>query len=397
MGNEQYLRRLKSVKKMFRPSPEAVVSALLRGIASIISTRLIAGQKPHMGGGYPPHMGVPFCVSTVRLLDRRVSKHAYQGEKRLKAVYISHENGAGELVVGEMPMPHPTNSELLIQVNAAGITPTELLWYPSTHTSEGTERRDAIPGHEFSGQVVSIGNEVEGYALGDQVYGMNDWFVQGAMAEYCLASPSGISLKPAKLSHLEAAVVPIGALTAWQGLFIRGKLKAGERLLVHGGSGSVGAFVIQLAKLHGADVIATCSHRNMEFVRSLKADEVIDYEATRFEDVVSSVDMVFDAVGGDSLVRSWPLLRDGGRVVTIAADLETTEDPRIKAAFFIVQPDHQQLSDLGPLLDAGYVRPFVGATLSLLRAPEAYRGRMTSNSGHGKAVVVMSDPGSRPR
>jgi NADPH:quinone reductase-like Zn-dependent oxidoreductase len=309
----------------------------------------------------------------------------------LKAVYVLQENGAIDLTVGKMPMPHPASKEILIKVSAAGVTPTELSWYPTAHTKEGTTRLHAIPGHEFSGVVASIGGEVEGFAIGDEVYGMNDWFMQGATAQYCLATPSGLALKPSKLSNVEAAVVPIGALTAWQGLFVRGKLKAGERLLVHGGSGSVGTFVIQLAKMHGADVIATCSHRNMKFVRSLNADEVIDYEATRFEEVVSSVDLVFDAVGGDSLVRSWPLLRTGGRVVTIASDRETTDDPRVKAAFFIVQQDHQQLADLGPLLDAGYLRPFVGASVSPVHAPEAYKGTMKHPSGHGKTAVVISE------
>jgi NADPH:quinone reductase-like Zn-dependent oxidoreductase len=318
------------------------------------------------------------------------TKSAIRRENDLKAVYVVEGNGAAGLRLDDVPMPHPADNEFLIKVTAAGVTPTELLWYPSMHTKEGSDRVRGIPGHEFSGVVVSTGSHAEGFSVGDEVYGMNDWFQQGAMAEFCIAAPSGLAFKPAKLSHAEAAVVPIGALTAWQGLFIRGKLEAGERVLVHGGSGSVGAFVIQLAKLHGADVIATCSRRNIEFVRSLKADQVIDYESTRFEEVVSSVDMVFDTVGGDSLVRSFPLLRPGGRVVTIAADIETTQDPRIKAAFFIVQPNHQQLTDLGPLLDAGYLRPFVGASVSLPQAPEAYRGRTTSASGHGKAVVLIS-------
>jgi NADPH:quinone reductase-like Zn-dependent oxidoreductase len=308
----------------------------------------------------------------------------------LKALCVLHENNAVELIVAAMPMPNPVSNELLIKVKAAGVTPTELSWYPTTHTKDGSARLRAIPGHEFSGVVVSIGSDVEGVAVGDEVYGINDWFEQGATAEYCLAVPSGVALKPAKLSHTEAAIVPIGALTAWQGLFVRGKLEPGDRLLVHGGSGSVGAFVVQLAKLHGAEVIATCSHRNVEFLRSLKVDEVIDYERTRFEEAVSNIDLVFDTVGGDSLERSWPLLSPAGRAVTIASDGDTSADARTNAAFFIVQPDHQQLAGLGPLLEAGYLRPFVGATASLPEAPEAYRGNMKHSSGHGKTVVILS-------
>jgi NADPH:quinone reductase-like Zn-dependent oxidoreductase len=243
----------------------------------------------------------------------------------VKAVYVVSENGSIELAIGNVPRPNPGKEELLIKVNAAGVTPSELSWYPTTHTKEGITRLHAIPGHEFSGVVVDIGENVNDYSAGDEVYGMTDWFQQGSTAEFCLALPGGIALKPGKLSYVDAAAVPIAALTAWQGLFIRGKLLAGERLLIHGGAGSVGTFVIQLAKMHGAEVIATCSRRNVEFLRSLKVDQVIDYEVARFENVVSNIDMVFDAVGGDSLERSWPLLNATGRAVTIAADSEATQ------------------------------------------------------------------------
>jgi NADPH:quinone reductase-like Zn-dependent oxidoreductase len=307
----------------------------------------------------------------------------------LKSAYAVSRSGFVELVVGEVPTPHPGDDQLLIEVKAAGVTPTELSWYPTTHTKGGTERVHAIPGHEFSGVVANVGNQVQAYAVGDEIYGMNDWFEEGATAEFCLAVPSGVTRKPARLSHAEAAAVPIAALTAWQGLFDRAKLQAGDRLLVHGGSGSVGTFVIQLAKMHGADVIATCSEKNVEFLRSLNVDEIIDYTAVRFEDVVSNVDVVFDAVGGDTLERSWPLLKPTGRAVTIAANNESSGDARVKAAFFIVNPDHKQLADLGPLLEAGYLRPFVGVTASLSKAPDAYRGTMKPSSGHGKTVISM--------
>jgi NADPH:quinone reductase-like Zn-dependent oxidoreductase len=334
---------------------------------------------------------VVIALRTDRLLPvaSAESRKAITGASTLKSAYALSKNDFIEVVVGEMPKPHPGNEELLITVKAAGVTHTELLWYPTVHTKEGTARVHAIPGHEFSGVVAQVGDKVQGYAVGDEVYGMNDWFAQGATAEFCLALPSGITQKPAKLTHTEAAAVPIAALTAWQGLFDRGKLQAGDRLLVHGGAGSVGTFVIQMAKMHGAEVFATCSRKNVKFLRSLKVDQVIDYEAVRFEEIVSNVDMVFDAVGRDSLERSWPLLKANGRAVTIASDSESSTDARVKAAFFIVQPDHQQLADLGPLLEAGYLRPFVGVTASLTEAPEAYRGSVKSESGHGKTVIVI--------
>jgi NADPH:quinone reductase-like Zn-dependent oxidoreductase len=135
----------------------------------------------------------------------------------LKAIYLSEEGGALKLVSGDRPVPTPASEQLLIRVAAAGVTPTELLWYPTTHTQQGGVRDQAIPGHEFSGVVAAVGQDVHRFAVGDEIYGMNDWFADGATAEFCLAVSSGIARKPSKLSHAEAAAVPIAALTAWQG------------------------------------------------------------------------------------------------------------------------------------------------------------------------------------
>ncbi len=181
--------------------------------------------------------------------------------------------------------------------------------------------------------------------MGDEIYGMNDWFRDGATAEYCVAATAGLAKKPAKLTFAEAAVAPIGALTAWQGLVERAKVKPGERVLVHGAAGAVGVFAVQVSRLKGADVIATATAQNAEFVKALGASEVIDYTAMKFEEKLADVDVVFDGVGGDTLERSWAVLKPGGRMVTIAADVEGTRDARAKGAFFIVEPNAQQLAE----------------------------------------------------
>lgn len=296
-----------------------------------------------------------------------------------------------KLAVRETPMPVAGPNEILVRVAAAGVTPTELIWYPTTHTREGGVRQNAIPGHEFSGTVETVGSEVQGFLPGDEVYGINDWFQEGATAEFCITSPTTIARKPRTLSQTEAATVPIGALTAWQGLFDHGKLQGGERVLIHGGAGSVGAFAIQLARLHGAEVVATASGRSMEFVRSLGADKVIDYKAARFESSVSMVDVVLDGVGGDTLQRSWQLLKPGGRAVTVAANGESTMDRRVKDAFFIVEGNQQQLVEVGGLLDKGALQTSVGATVPLSQASAAYEGRVSRPDGYGKVVVVMPE------
>ncbi|HEY4051454.1 MAG TPA: NADP-dependent oxidoreductase, partial [Acidobacteriaceae bacterium] len=261
----------------------------------------------------------------------------------MKAMQVRKLNQQLVLRQAEVPQPQPGKDEVLVRVYAAGVTPTELLWYPTTHTKSGAPRHNAIPGHEFSGVIAAVGEQVGGFTVGQAVYGMNDWFAEGATAEYCITNPESIAPKPAGLTYLSAATVPIGALTAWQALIDRGKVRAGDRVLVHGGAGSVGSFALQLAHLHGAYVIATASSNNLAFVAELGADETIDYTASRFEENMQDVDFVLDTVGGETLARSWAILKPGGKLVTIAANSEGATDQRIKEAFFIVEPNEPQL------------------------------------------------------
>ncbi|MGA7225339.1 MAG: NADP-dependent oxidoreductase [Candidatus Acidiferrales bacterium] len=294
------------------------------------------------------------------------------------------------LLASALPQPQPEAGELLICVYAAAVTPTELLWSPTTRTKQGEQRTRAVPAHEFSGVIAAVGKGAGGFNVGDEIYGMNDWFADGAAAEYCLTQPQNIACKPRTLTHELAATVPIGALTAWQGLFNRAKMQSGERVLIHGAAGTVGLFSVQLAHLHGAYVIATASVRNAEFVKQLGADEIIDYKTSRFEDQVQNVDIVFDAVGGDTLARSWAVLKRGGRMVTIAADSEATADQRVKDAFFIVEPNQQQLIEIARLLDAGTLKAFVSAVVPLEDAAMAYSGALPDNRGQGKVVLAVS-------
>jgi NADPH:quinone reductase-like Zn-dependent oxidoreductase len=293
------------------------------------------------------------------------------------------------LVEKSIPQPVPGKGEVLVRVYASGVTPTELGWYPTTHTKAGEVRSGAVPGHEFSGVVAAMGEGVSGFEVGQVIYGMNDWFDDGATAEFCVSLASSIAEKPKRLTHEEAASVPIGALTAWQGLFDRGKLKAGERVLVHGGSGAVGIFAVQLARARGAHVVATASAHNLEFVLGLGADEVIDYRRERFEDRVGRVDVVFDTVGGETLERSLGVLNEGGRMITIVSEVENTDDPRLKKAFFIVEPNQAQLVQVAKELDTGRLRTVVGATVPLEDAEQAYTGDLRHKTEPGKVVIVV--------
>jgi NADPH:quinone reductase-like Zn-dependent oxidoreductase len=297
----------------------------------------------------------------------------------MKSWHLSDFAQNPQLIETDVPQPKAGPGEVLVRVYAAGVTPTEGVWYPTSHTKNGEKRTGAVPSHEFSGEIAETG---------EQIYGMNDWFVDGALAEYCVTQPDWIAPKPRGLSCAEAASVPIGALTAWQGLFDRAKLKAGERVLIHGGAGAVGIFAIQLERSRGAYVITTVSARNSEFVMGLGANEAIDYTAARFEDKARDIDVVFDSVGGDTLRRSWGVLKENGRLVTIAADSEKPADERTKQAFFIVEPNRQQLLEIGKLLEAGDLRPVVDTVLPFSQASAAFT-RNIEKKGRGKLVVTV--------
>jgi NADPH:quinone reductase-like Zn-dependent oxidoreductase len=308
----------------------------------------------------------------------------------VKAMQVNKAGLGPVLILAELPKPEPGSGEILVHVHAAGVTPTELLWYPTTHTKSGTARMRAVPGHEFSGVITAIGKDVQDFEVNDEVYGMNDWFSDGATAEFCISLPKNIARKPKTLTHELAATVPIGGLTAWQGLFDRAKLQPGERVLIHGGAGAVGLYAVQLAHLHKAYVVATASARNADFVRKLGAKEVIDYQTSRFEDQVEKVDVVFDGVGGETLNRSWSVLRPGGRMVTIAADSEGTTDQRVKNAFFIVEPNQEHLVEIAKQVDAGHLRAFVKTIIPLSEASAAYSRAVSEKSGFGKIVIAVA-------
>jgi len=307
----------------------------------------------------------------------------------MRAMQVVETGDGLTLVAAEVREPGPGEGEVLVKVHAAGVTTTELQWYPTTHQKSGEARVRAIPGHEFSGVVAELGEGVSGFKVGQEIYGFNDWFEEGAMAEFCVTVPASIATKPATLSHVEAASVPISALTAWQGFFEQTKLTAEDRVLVQGGAGAVGAFAVQIAHQHGAHVIATASEKNVGLVKGLGADEVIDYRAVRFEDTVRDIDIVFDTVGGETLERSWKVLKDGGKMVTIAGDGETATNPKVKDAFFIVRPDHAQLVEIAKLVDAGKLRTFVRAVVPFADAALAYAEKVPGALGYGKTVVAV--------
>jgi len=308
----------------------------------------------------------------------------------MKAIYLNQKAGAESLIFGEIAKPQPKAGEVLVKVHATAITPTEFQWYPTFNMPSGDPRPFPIVlSHEFSGVIEALGEGVGNFKTGDEVYGLNDWFANGAQAEYCVAPAAMLAQKPRLLDHAHAAAVPISALMAWQGLLEKNKLQAGQCILIHGAAGGVGIFAVQLARWRGAHVVATASSGNLDFVRTLGAHKVIDYRATRFKDVIHDLDAVFDTVGGDTLQRSWNLLKPGGKLVTVATGCAHADDQRIRDAFMLVRADNCHLKQIARLIDAGELRGFVEKTFPLTEAREAYtrarRGKM-----RGKIVLQVA-------
>jgi NADPH:quinone reductase-like Zn-dependent oxidoreductase len=287
----------------------------------------------------------------------------------------AHRRGdAGQLVVEEAPVPVPAAGEVLIEVHAAAITLTELTWDLSWQTRDGADRTPVIPSHEVSGMVAGAGAGVTGLAAGDEVYGLVDFDRNGAAAEFVTVPASALAAKPAKLSHVEAAALPLAALTAWQALVDHARVRPGERVLVHGGAGGVGVYGVQLAAGLGARVIATDLPRNETFVRDLGAEEFIDFTTQRFDTLLDGLDVVLDAVGGDTLNRSYGVLRPGGRLITLAAppDPRAAAEHGVTATFFVVTPDGAELARLAEMADNGSLRPIVSRVVPLSDGPAAF-------------------------
>jgi NADPH:quinone reductase-like Zn-dependent oxidoreductase len=277
-----------------------------------------------------------------------------------------------------IPVPDPGPGELRVEVRATAITSGELAW---------PESWPAIPCHDLSGVVAETGDGVTGWQPGDEIYGLVGFDRPGAAAEYVTAPAADLAPKPASVDHLEAAAVPLGALTAWQALHQHAQLQPGQHVLVLGGAGGVGAYAVQLAALYGARVTATASARDLAFVTGLGARDVLDYSG-RFEDHVRDVDVVIDPVGGTTTARSWPVLRSGGTLVAIAEDPGTSHGGRsdVRSVFFVVEPDGGQLRELANLVDQGRLRPVVSTVFDLAALPEAFRASR-GDRPPGKVVI----------
>ena len=309
----------------------------------------------------------------------------------MKAVRV-HKFGSPEVIsIDDLPKPEPGRGEVVVRVKAAGIGPWDGLI-----RSGKSVLPHPLPltlGSDLSGEVDSVGAGVENLKIGDEVFGVTNERFTGAYAEYAVARAAMLAPKPKRLNHTHAASVPVVAVTAWQMVFDCAQLSSGQAVLVHGGAGNVGGYAVQLAKRAGAVVIATASVENDSYVRRLGADGVIDYRTRRFEERVKEIDAVLDTVGGETLDRSYGVLKRGGIVVSSAAQpsRERAEQHGVRAVFFLVQVTTERLKMIGEMLDAGALQSEVGEVLWL---DEARRGHeMLEGARHrrGKIVIKVAD------
>ena len=292
----------------------------------------------------------------------------------MRVVRLRAAGGPEQLAVEEADRPRPGPAEALVRVHAAAITRDELTW--------PVDRLPAIPSYELSGVVEEVGPDVVGVATGDEVFALTPFDRDGVAAEYTTLPAELLVARPRALGHAECAAIPLPALTAWQGLFDHGRLGGGDRVLIHGAAGGVGAFAVQLARTRGAHVIGTASAASLGLVRELGAHQAID-AAARFEDMMEPVDVVLDTAGGERLRRSHAMLRAGGRLVSVA------EEPPDGGVFFIVEPNRDQLTSLSRLADAGELRPPSVERFPLASARAAF-ARSLEPGRRGKVVLVVA-------
>ncbi|MFO8065085.1 MAG: NADP-dependent oxidoreductase [Spirochaetota bacterium] len=299
---------------------------------------------------------------------------------------------AGVLEFTTTERPQPRLHDAVVKIHAVGINPLDWKTREGVGLWDDHLERTGILGWDISGTVVACGRRVGEFSEGDEVFGLANYPDGGAYAEYVRVPVDQLVKKPSTVEHTDAAAVPIAGLAAYQALFDVGKVTAARRVLIHGAAGGVGHFAVQLAKQTGAQVLGTSSERNLEFVRSLGADEVIDYAAVRFEQAINAVDVVIDTVGGDVTERSLNVLMRHGVVVALAgSESSGTRKTGIGAhrvRTLALRPDKRRLDHLASLLGEGALRPSTTTIRGLRGIPDAHR---ISETGHvrGKVVVLL--------
>jgi len=301
----------------------------------------------------------------------------------LKAIVVSDQAlGTAGMKLVERPDPQPAINDVVVRVHAAGFVNTELSW-PSTWTDRtGRDRTPSIPGHELAGVVAALGYGTTGLSVGQRVFGLTDWYRDGTLAESVAVESRNLAPLPGDMDFTVGASLPISGLTAWQGLFEHGRLRAGESVIAHGAAGAVGSMVIQLAREFGAYVIGTGRAADRQAALDFGAKEFVDLDHDRLEDV-GKVDLVFDVIGGDIQKRSSALVRSGGTLVTVVGPPEARPADGI-AVDFVVEADRAQLGEIVDRVRDGRLRTHIGTVSPLDDAVAAFNSK---ERHRGKTII----------
>jgi len=310
----------------------------------------------------------------------------------MKAIVI-HEYGSPEVLKYEdVPRPEPKADQILIRVIAAGVNPVDGMIRSGMFAKDGNGAFPMVLGGDIAGVVERVGNKITKFKAGDPVFAYVSLDSGGGYAQYTVVPEHDAAPKPTSLTYIEAAAVPIVALTAWQALIDTAKLNAGQTVLIHGGSGGVGSFAIQIAKARGAKVIATASTANQDLLKQLGTDVAVDYTKQKFEDIAKDVDVVLDSVGKDTLTRSYGVVKKGGIIVSLVArpNQSDLEKHGIRGVALSVEPNSGELAQIGKLIDEKKIRVIVSQTFPLSEAKKA-QDQVASGHTRGKIVLKLAE------
>lgn len=315
----------------------------------------------------------------------------------MKAMVLKQFGGVDNFVVRETLMPQVSKGKVLIEVKAIGINPIDLKTREGNgQASQYKDARNIIIGWDVAGVITGIADDVKTFKIGDEVFGTINFPGQGgAYAEYALAPADQIIKKPSNISMQEAAAATLSTLTAWQALIDAGHIEKGNRVLVHGGAGGVGNYAIQIAKHTGCYVITTASASDTDFVKSIGADEVIDYKTQKFEEMVSDIDFILDTVGGENFVRSLKVLKPEGTIVLLPSNRKAEADKVAKDQdiknykHILVHSDGEDMSHIAEMLANGSLKVHVDKTFVFDKIPEAH---MALEDGKIKGKIVITLP-----
>jgi NADPH:quinone reductase-like Zn-dependent oxidoreductase len=335
-------------------------------------------------------VGFAFALGALVALNGSLHATGESLPKTMKAI-VAHEYGGPEVLkLEDVPVPEPKENEILVRVIASGVNPADPLILGGKFAKEFGTRLPLILGYEMAGVVVKAGSKVIKLKVGDAVYAYPLW--GGGWAEYCISNEGESATKPKSLSFTEASAVPLAALTAWQALIDIGKIDNRQTVLIHGGSGGVGSFAIQIAKARGARVISSASTANQDLLKQLGADVFVDYTTPNWEATVHDVDLALLPVGGETMRRTYGVMKKGGTIATLISRADPAELQKrgIRGAPVFSHPDASELAEITKLIDAGKIKPVVTQVFPLSDAAKADAQAATHHI-RGKIVLKIAD------